>query len=532
MPAHLIQLHSQACHNCRRQRLKCDRSLPQCFKCLQRSQECLGYERLFRWGQGVASRGKMAGVTFEAMAKQVSSRSPQTGPHTSLLSRKPLYRATVPSPKESLIDPLVQDMDPMSRKYLSYFSSRLCKDLVLCDSAKQNPFRQLIPLTHRHPILLHIIIANSALHMANANQKHLPGDTTTHHVSNLSLSSCASSSAIQTTESANAYRDALVAKQWALWMLRSALTRNSWSDIDVILAVVLLFIEFELLDTGHNDWRCHINGARAIIATLNLANMSTQNDLSPLRSCLISNYLVFDILGSTLSSSSVRPAVNATIQTRNLSLLQDAEGNHCSSFPAILLQLLQTGARLYPSSTHTSSALAESSNRLENQQQALHLLSAAQSFDPIIWAAELQQRSPTTHLPHRIHVASAHRAAVCIYLSRVSLSLDLTTQLSFDFKSLVADIISHLSFIHQSDAMFTATTWPAFIAGAETNDVGSQTWVKRRFQVLWKVEPWGLIRNGLGVLENIWAEKRSMDGKRDCDWLRSLRAKGVDWLII
>ena len=29
----------------------------------------MGYQRLFRWEKGVASRGKMAGVTFEMVAK-------------------------------------------------------------------------------------------------------------------------------------------------------------------------------------------------------------------------------------------------------------------------------------------------------------------------------------------------------------------------------------------------------------------------------------------------------------------------------
>lgn len=31
---------------------------------------------------------------------------------------------------------------------------------------------------------------------------------------------------------------------------------------------------------------------------------------------------------------------------------------------------------------------------------------------------------------------------------------------------LVVDIVTHLSFIRPSNALFTATTWPAFIAGA------------------------------------------------------------------
>ncbi len=112
-----------ACHNCRRRRLKCDRSLPQCLKCIKRGQECLGYQRLFRWEQGVASRGKMAGITFEEITKaraRHQNSSPQL-PCPASLSRQPFSRRNIQfSPLGSLTDPLVQDVNHASRKYLFY----------------------------------------------------------------------------------------------------------------------------------------------------------------------------------------------------------------------------------------------------------------------------------------------------------------------------------------------------------------------------------------------------------------------------
>ena len=65
----------------------------------------------------------------------------------------------------------------------------------------------------------------------------------------------------------------------------------------------------------------------------------------------------------------------------------------------------------------------------------------------------------------------------------------------------------------------------------------------RRFQELWEVEPWGLIRGALGALERIWAGRRSgvvvdgegtlLEGKKgDGDWIGDLRRSGVDWLIV
>lgn len=100
-----------------------------------------------------------------------------------------------------------------------------------------------------------------------------------------------------------------------------------------------------------------------------------------------------------------------------------------------------------------------------------------------------------------------------------------------NLESLVSEILTHLSFITKDSALFTATTWPAFIAGAEISVTSEgerqREWVARRFQELWEVEPWGVNRGALGVLEGIWSQ-RSGSG----DWIGELRARGVDWLVL
>ena len=117
------QTSPEACHNCRRRRLKCDRALPQCLKCIERGQECLGYQNLFRWEQGVASRGKMAGRTFGDLTKHRASHD-NSSPHSLSPvshSSQPLSRGRIEvSLLASLTDPLVRDVNHTSRKYLVY----------------------------------------------------------------------------------------------------------------------------------------------------------------------------------------------------------------------------------------------------------------------------------------------------------------------------------------------------------------------------------------------------------------------------
>lgn len=141
---------------------------------------------------------------------------------------------------------------------------QVCKDLVLHDLPKQNPFRDLLPLSGNHPVLQHIIIANSALRHANA----LRGP------------------------SLEAHKDALIAKHKALRLLSEALTNRDSINPDVVLASIMLFIMFELLDSGRNGWKFHTEGARQLMVYLRQNGKSELSALNSLRNSLIFNCAV------------------------------------------------------------------------------------------------------------------------------------------------------------------------------------------------------------------------------------------------
>ncbi|KAF5680228.1 fungal transcriptional regulator [Fusarium denticulatum] len=480
----------------------------------------------------------MVGVTSDDMSKIQNRDTAATlqAPRARVLStRLPSFTSSESSSPRSLTDPLVQDLDWISRRYLDYFASDVCKDFVLYDTPKHNPFRQLIPMAHHQPMLLQAIIASSALHMSNASSIFTTPASTENSpelVGSLSIG--------HTTSYPESFHDALRSKQQALGLLNSAIGNLASANVDTILAAVLLLVGFELIDSGRDNWKCHINGARMIIQNLIVSGSVKGTSFSPLRSWLVSNCLVYDLLGSSFANSYLPHGGELSITT--MSLLQDAEGNHCSSFPAALLLLIQAGAQLLNHKDVYMLHDTSTNSEHPGQHDALQLLNAAKSFDPAAWATNLQPRSPADDLLHRTMVACAHRTAVCVYLSRIILAIWPNTLLPDDPQVLAAEIITHLSHLQPGDALFTATAWPAFIAGLETRDLANRAWIERRFQELWKTEPWGLTREALGALRTIWGgsnneivltsrDNELQKRKDNWNWIERLQSLGTDWLI-
>lgn len=241
-------------------------------------------------------------------------------------------------------------------------------------------------------------------------------------------------------------------------------------------------------------------------------------------------------MGTTLTTSNALQSdygVNINVP----GLLRDAEGNHCASFPVLLLQLLQAGTRI------AQSLEKESRNSFDagNQETALSvLIDTAQSFDPLEWASQIQIHSPANDLRQRMHIASAHRSAVCVYLTCLQLCIAPALKTSQDLGLLVSNIVNELSQICADDAMLPATAWPLFVAGAETNDPALQEWAKMRFMQIWEAQPWGLIKGAVEALERLWRKRSETlleDGGMAAEvdrwnWIEEVKAIGIDWLIL
>lgn len=71
----------------------------------------------------------------------------------------------------------------------------------------------------------------------------------------------------------------------------------------------------------------------------------------------------------------------------------------------------------------------------------------------------------------------------------------------------------------------------------------NETWARYQFQKIWEIQPWGLIKGALAVLEMIWSRRREKESNETVnispeteyigeDWIGYIKEIGVDWLIL
>lgn len=66
---------SDDCFTCAKRSTRCDRRRPYCSQCLDSGRECAGYKTTLTWGVGVASRGKLRGLSLPVTGAQPTASS-------------------------------------------------------------------------------------------------------------------------------------------------------------------------------------------------------------------------------------------------------------------------------------------------------------------------------------------------------------------------------------------------------------------------------------------------------------------------
>lgn len=276
------------------------------------------------WADGVASRGKMVGKSFEesssATPKKQSQKHAPSLPAPAPAPAQPnladgwqsypsrpaqcnqLIRGGLTDLPSSevvryedsnhtqiqwpLVDPLIQDLNEYTRYYLLHFATKICADIVAYDGPGQNPMRDLVSATSSYPLLLQIMVANSAFHIFNISQN--PVDFSSPQQRDNSTPGAVM---LYSGPNRKHYRDALIAKQEALSLLAKSVTVVDATNIDLVLAAILLFVNYDLIESGTDKWKVHMEGAHRLISLLGCPSYQPHT-MSKLRTSLLSDFLV------------------------------------------------------------------------------------------------------------------------------------------------------------------------------------------------------------------------------------------------
>ncbi|KAI1645295.1 fungal-specific transcription factor domain-containing protein [Daldinia loculata] len=584
----------KACHNCRSRRLRCDRSVPVCHKCTSTGQKCLGYGKLYKWVDN-----KTPGDRISAKSSVYST--PKTREHVKFQPDDPAYddqyvvfpqHTRLCSPNFTLLDPLFQDLNTSSRHYLNYYTTRFCQDLIIYDSPRRgaNPFRDLIPISHKYPFLREIIIAASALHFCNAARWHK-----------------------SPRPAADSLVDALHARHRAIKSLQDVIEhRKAFGDIqnddagrDALLAAVLFFVNFALVDSGKGGWRAHMNFVGTLLR-MRTSSPSNPIELGPkleedpgfspdftaydaliplpfvhrpatssqplsIRDYIASDSIAYYIWSSALDS--LVPSNNNFVTVPSafdgddieiFRILLRTEANSYHSCPSSLLYAIYRTSQLARNiRSNETSVLSD-----KQMQSCLSLLDQVQAFDSDAWAVKVCAQiaavvgyADETELHHRRHIAATYRAAVFLYILLVAPELPHQSPhregKSFPALSSTADlattILHHLSFVPSHTPLFKFATWPIFLTGVETADESRRTWVIDRLRDMRDVCPWGMLTSTMETLVEIWRMRDSslatrglvtdecalggkfistLDQNVNSHWLMQLQGFKIDCLIV
>lgn len=141
-------------------------------------------------------------------------------------------------------------------------------------------------MTKKHPLLLQILIATSAIHWANLIRPitDIPAGLTDPGGYLAQLRS-------KDLVSRQALIDALTAKQKAMGYMREVLDTLDPAGSEVALAAMHFFIKFDLIDLDKRQkpgWKTHLEGAASIMALL------TPETLTPASSRMLRDTVIAD----------------------------------------------------------------------------------------------------------------------------------------------------------------------------------------------------------------------------------------------
>lgn len=372
----------------------------------------------------------------------------------------------------------------------------MCGDLVSFDQQDRNPFRVIVPLTAQYDYLQAIVVATGAMHIA-ALRGHQDHPATQELV------------------------DALVAKDHAIRLLRSAVEAVTPATQPMVLSATVFLINLDRIDSGRGGWQAHIKAASTLMSSLQDPTCAMDQSILPLVDVIAADCLTYRVLGSAISGVAVSSEYGLV---KFMSVLQRAEAYSYHCCPPAILQILLSASRI-------STASAASPEKLGT---ALDLVHQARSLDVVEWVHSIRGLAVDDDLDVRVSIACAHRATACLY---IFLAVPEAAPNPAAVSMLVHEVLRHLAAVPIDHVHLKGTIWPTFVVGAQTDDPAQRAWCVERMQAVWPrnpwICPWGYVRTALETMQYLWGTRdRQPAGTERRNWLLELKSMQDKCLIV
>ncbi|KAJ5937711.1 hypothetical protein N7454_004053 [Penicillium verhagenii] len=540
----------EPCYTCRNRRIQCDQSGVPCAKCQKAGLECFD-KRPFRWVKGVAIRGKMQGRSFSNnVPDHDNKKSALISSRQSMIqcahaqsrsldfnSKYHLYESlravlmafeclclrdanfnidfslnTIPDPSFVLQNPSIIHLDRTSRYYIDYYNERICKLFIVYDSNK-NPFRSLISLGLKDPVLIKALLALAARHHVNTGQSFDQAELPTE----LRL--------------VNANRDALSFKHQAIESLSHYLRDNQNYKQDTIVASIFLLVFLDLIESGSDGWNFHLEGAKQLIISTYLpsgspagVNQGPGETLQEIRGFITKQIHLIETLGATFS----RPKLLSKSNSFNLQGTEPQETVEKSFLgcPEYLLTAIQCLSA--QRDNVTASTMLDSVPAISSKDDTASLLKLIREFDCYAWASGLQQSrgSSPQDTKNLCLLSQAYKLGSLLYGGRV---FDAIAEENTAQDDLVSELLGLIDSLKDDPTLFKCILWPIFVAGLECQWEPQRTFLVSCLEKFWTLTNCLNAVNAAKILQEYWQQDSPAVRSR---WIFDIGHLGRDWLWI
>ncbi|KAJ6145648.1 hypothetical protein N7470_009543 [Penicillium chermesinum] len=478
-------------------------------------------------GQRRRYSGKMQGQSYAhtsnaivprkktSKATTASRSSPLTRPGTLRHSDSSDFALHLPKGlPAALQDPSISNLDPVSRYYMDYYNEHICKLFIVYDSEK-NPFRSLIPIGLKDPILLKALLALAARHHANTGKCFRQADPLT----------------LLTYASAN--REALMFKDQAVESLSRSIQHKTLPTDDATVASIFLLIFLDLLESGSDGWNFHLEGVKKLIDSTYLhsdseavINGGPGETVRELRAFITKQIHLIETLGATF----LRPRLLSPFTPFEPKEIQPQETIERSFLgcPEYILTAIQCFST-QRDSIAVSPPLDQTSVDSQSKE-IVSLLNLVQQFDCYAWASSVQKsRTPSQEeISSLFKLSQAYKVGTLMYGRRIQNALtgEFTIQ-----EELLSELLGLIDSLKDDYLMFKCILWPIFVAGLECQGQAQRHFLERSLEKFWVVTKCLNAVNAAKTLQDYWDQADASEESRS-HWIFNIGNLGRDWLWI